>query len=230
MSQPRSRDITKKQKAENWLENNKVKAELFNTSLAELRSCFVGNNDGYVDFSPPEYRFNNKKIGGYVIVTVRKEGTFTIKIFTPSNLWKNFKVTNSSEFLIAKNYLVTEKVINFEFNEKNDEEEFYDDIQTSMQGSSEERKKRLASSDPKAQKVFRNVAYYKRNPDVVAEVLINAEGVCQSCLSEAPFKRAKDNTPYLEVHHKIRLADNGPDTVDNSIALCPNCHRAKHYG
>ena len=44
------------------------------------------------------------------------------------------------------------------------------------------------------------------------------------------FKRKKDNTPYLEVHHKIRLSDGGEDTIDNVVALCPNCHRKAHYG
>ncbi|MFM0350878.1 HNH endonuclease [Paraburkholderia sp. RL17-347-BIC-D] len=26
------------------------------------------------------------------------------------------------------------------------------------------------------------------------------------------------------------LAQGGPDTVANAIALCPNCHRERHYG
>ncbi|WP_413817679.1 HNH endonuclease [Pseudomonas viridiflava] len=33
----------------------------------------------------------------------------------------------------------------------------------------------------------------------------------------------------MEVHHKIRLADGGLDTLENAVALCPNCHRATHY-
>ena len=44
------------------------------------------------------------------------------------------------------------------------------------------------------------------------------------------FNRKKDNTPYLEVHHIIRLADDGDDSVENAIALCPNCHREAHFG
>jgi len=34
----------------------------------------------------------------------------------------------------------------------------------------------------------------------------------------------------LEVHHKVPLAEGGDDTVENAIALCPNCHRHAHYG
>ncbi|MBY8114030.1 HNH endonuclease [Vibrio fluvialis] len=36
--------------------------------------------------------------------------------------------------------------------------------------------------------------------------------------------------PYLEVHHLIRLIDDGPDTPENCVAVCPNCHRELHYG
>lgn len=71
---------------------------------------------------------------------------------------------------------------------------------------------------------------YVRNPDVVAEVLERAKGVCEQCAKPAPFIRRSDRTPFLEVHHRVRLADGGSDTVDNAIALCPNCHRELHFG
>jgi 5-methylcytosine-specific restriction protein A len=70
---------------------------------------------------------------------------------------------------------------------------------------------------------------YQRNPDVVAAVLERANGHCERCRNPAPFLRS-DGTPYLEVHHSIGLADGGPDTVANALALCPNCHRELHYG
>lgn len=69
-----------------------------------------------------------------------------------------------------------------------------------------------------------------RDPDVVAEVLDRAGGICEECKSPAPFKRRSNQTPYLEVHHDIQLADLGPDTVENARALCPNCHRRLHFG
>ena len=74
------------------------------------------------------------------------------------------------------------------------------------------------------------VTAFIRNPDVVAETLNRANGVCGSCGARAPFKRASDGTPYLEVHHKKRLADGGADIVENAIAVCPNCHRRAHFG
>jgi hypothetical protein len=71
---------------------------------------------------------------------------------------------------------------------------------------------------------------FKRNSDVIVTVLNRANGFCEKCGNKAPFIRKKDNTPYLEVHHIKRLADGGEDSVDNTIAVCPNCHRELHYG
>lgn len=45
----------------------------------------------------------------------------------------------------------------------------------------------------------------------------------------APFKR-ESGSPFLEAHHVRRLADGGEDTIENAVALCPNCHRELHYG
>ncbi|WAG20214.1 HNH endonuclease [Burkholderia gladioli] len=71
---------------------------------------------------------------------------------------------------------------------------------------------------------------FLRNADVVAEVLHRANGACERCKNPAPFLRKKDGSPYLEVHHVQQLANDGEDTVDNAIALCPNCHREMHFG
>lgn len=71
---------------------------------------------------------------------------------------------------------------------------------------------------------------YQRNPNVVAAALSRAKGTCEQCGENAPFKRKADESPYLEVHHIVPLSENGDDTVDNTVALCPNCHRFSHYG
>jgi 5-methylcytosine-specific restriction protein A len=74
-----------------------------------------------------------------------------------------------------------------------------------------------------------SVTQYNRDPAVTAWVLQEAGGQCESCGGGAPFLR-EDGTPFLEVHHVRRLADGGPDTIENAIAICPNCHREFHYG
>ena len=71
---------------------------------------------------------------------------------------------------------------------------------------------------------------FKRNPYVIAKRLEIANGMCENCKQPAPFNRKSDNTPYLEVHHRTFLSDGGEDTVENTIALCPNCHKKIHFG
>lgn len=74
-----------------------------------------------------------------------------------------------------------------------------------------------------------SVMRYARSAAVAAWVLQNAKGVCEACDEPAPFIRSS-GTPYLEIHHLHRLADGGPDTIENTVAVCPNCHRRLHLG
>ena len=103
-------------------------------------------------------------------------------------------------------------------------------VSRSMHSSKKDRLNRLSNASKTPEVVFVQSKAFLRNPDVVVEVLLRANGECEQCGSNAPFLRAKDGTPYLEVHHRKRLADHGEDSVDNAIALCPNCHRKAHYG
>lgn len=96
--------------------------------------------------------------------------------------------------------------------------------------SAKARRERLRSAPKRSPYITRLVKLYPRNPDVVAETLFNANGICGSCQKNAPFHRDSDGSPYLEVHHKIPLSEGGDDTVENAIALCPTCHRSKHFG
>lgn len=69
---------------------------------------------------------------------------------------------------------------------------------------------------------------FVRDPSVVGWVLAVAGDRCEVCDEVAPFKR-EGGEPYLEVHHVRPLAEGGPDTVDNAVGCCPNCHRALHH-
>ena len=81
--------------------------------------------------------------------------------------------------------------------------------------------------EPKAR--YATTGSYDRDPQVKGWVLRVAAGECESCGQGAPFITATGE-PFLEVHHLRTLADGGSDTVGNTVALCPNCHRALHYG
>ena len=67
----------------------------------------------------------------------------------------------------------------------------------------------------------------KRCAEVRAWVLLESDGVCECCEANAPFFK-DGGLPYLEVHHVVHLANDGPDTTRNAVAVCPNCHRALH--
>ncbi|OMD04002.1 hypothetical protein BJP49_01195 [Paenibacillus odorifer] len=68
---------------------------------------------------------------------------------------------------------------------------------------------------------------YYRDP-VISELAKRlADGVCQLCEENGPFKDKADRY-FLETHHINWLANGGKDTIDNTIALCPNCHRKMH--
>lgn len=71
------------------------------------------------------------------------------------------------------------------------------------------------------------VTTFDRDPQVRAWILENANGICEACSADAPFQQ-DDGLPFLEVHHVQTLADGGPDTTDNAVAVCPNCHRRLH--
>lgn len=105
-----------------------------------------------------------------------------------------------------------------------------DKVRESAKDTAEARRKRLAKALKIAPTRSAVTQIYLRNPDVVVEVLLRATGLCEQCRSPAPFRRRSDSTPYLEVHHQRPLATGGEDTVDNAIALCPNCHRKAHHG
>jgi predicted HNH restriction endonuclease len=110
------------------------------------------------------------------------------------------------------------------------EEALFNEVEESKQDSHMNGRRRLRKRlevIPESFEVMTRA--FKRNPDVIAEVLIRADGVCEKCNQHAPLKRATVGTPFLEVHHIIRLADGGEDKVDNTIAVCPNCHRELHY-
>ena len=79
-------------------------------------------------------------------------------------------------------------------------------------------------------KVTRTTKVFLRNPVVVKKALTNANGTCQICNKSAPFISKKTGHPYLEVHHINPLSEGGEDSLANVLAICPNCHREKHFG
>lgn len=78
--------------------------------------------------------------------------------------------------------------------------------------------------DPTARQVM--TTQYERNPAIAELVKRMAKGRCDLCRSPAPFEA--QGAPFLECHHVVQLAKGGADKIDNTVALCPNCHRKMH--
>ncbi len=81
-------------------------------------------------------------------------------------------------------------------------------------------------SGPHEPKLSQTTVYF-RDAYLKERVKKIADGKCQLCGNNAPFID-KTGEPYLEEHHVKRLADGGTDTIDNVVAICPNCHRKVH--
>ncbi len=141
------------------------------------------------------------------------------------------KIDTADSLLVANNLKQSDSYHSHIFDAKTIENEFQNKIESSKSISTQERQKKLKeikNAIPERMEVISVV--FKRNPDVVIEVLNRANGFCEHCNKVAPFLRAKDGSPYLEVHHTLPLSDGGKDIVENAVALCPNCHRKAHYG
>ncbi|MFY8350807.1 HNH endonuclease [Pseudoalteromonas sp. SSM20] len=109
------------------------------------------------------------------------------------------------------------------------EKSFYSDVKESFKLSAAQRSQ-FVNSVKQVEYEIVQIKRFKRNPHVVAERLHRADGKCDKCGRSAPFDRRSDGTPYLEVHHLVHLSEGGSDSLDNTLALCPNCHREFHFG
>jgi hypothetical protein len=110
------------------------------------------------------------------------------------------------------------------------EETFDEGLKKAAKDSPQERQRRLLTAQRVPEVVTVLTTVFRRNPDVVIEVLRRANGICEDCGKSAPFRRRQNGLPYLEVHHRKRLADGGEDSVENALGVCPNCHRRAHFG
>lgn len=81
-----------------------------------------------------------------------------------------------------------------------------------------------------SEKVKVTTIQYMRNPFISELAKRKAKGICQDCNQPAPFLSKQTNEPYLESHHIKPLSEGGLDVIENVIALCPNCHKKRHYG
>ncbi|MDE5966863.1 MAG: HNH endonuclease [Lachnospiraceae bacterium] len=111
-----------------------------------------------------------------------------------------------------------------------------DKIQTSdeeltkvIQKISMQELEKLARSSSKRNPEVREIKtkQYNRSVFVSAYTKRRAGKYCELCGEMAPFLD-KDGNPYLEIHHVVWLSNGGEDSINNTVALCPNCHKKMH--
>lgn len=93
--------------------------------------------------------------------------------------------------------------------------------------SDKELKKRISQTRRRTGTRKTQAIQYDRDPYIAEWAKRRSGGVCQLCDQPAPFLNSKGE-PYLESHHIIWLSEGGEDTIENTTALCPNCHRKMH--
>lgn len=85
----------------------------------------------------------------------------------------------------------------------------------------------IEKSKAKVKETTVTVVQRNRDPYIAEYTKRRANGICQLCKKKAPFED-ENRQPYLESHHIKWLSTGGSDSIDNTAALCPNCHRRVH--
>jgi 5-methylcytosine-specific restriction protein A len=230
----RSKNLKDKPVARDWIEQHeKDQAALLIKSIRRLEEIYEKDYSGFINSAPPQYRFNDQA-GEYVILTARSNGSVLARIQNSPKEWMHQELNNESDIERLIQLISEHEFQSFNpLQDKMDLIDFDKKVDAALKDTESDRLARLKAANPVPQKTWRKVASYIRNPDVVAEALFRAKGKCQACptdANEAPFLKRSDGQPYLEVHHEKPLSEGGNDTIENAIALCPNCHRKKHFG
>lgn len=178
--------------------------------IQALKNCFESKIPLFVISNAANKKFRNVRIG-----LIQKFDELNAKAF--------IRFVGQDKLFPKANETIKESQAEYKVN-------FENEVNESLDDSSENRQRRLASCANKPKVVYRLVQDYHRDPDIVAEALYRAEGFCEKCKEKAPFIKRSNGEPYLEVHHIIPLSQGGLDSLKNVISLCPNCHREIHFG
>ena len=186
--------------------------------ISSMPEYYEGNNRWYADINPLH------QIPNPILYD-------DIKSFIDINSWSSITHIKEDQWEHLK-WLVNLKNNGFfddvvEPYEENLEQEFKSQ---ELKASSKSLEKLKKEAEKKGNQPVETVVHTKtflRNPIISAYVKKRAGGKCQLCGAMAPFND-QNGDPYLECHHIEWLSKGGMDSVDNCVALCPNCHRRMH--
>ncbi|MDD6088388.1 MAG: HNH endonuclease signature motif containing protein [Desulfovibrionaceae bacterium] len=161
---------------------------------------------------------------------VFKRGEYVYQgIFELSNTpYEDIQKDINGEERIVWVFPIKSKQLNTYISEKIYKENIAEKLKTIKHISFEELKKLAQNNSSKkvsTRTVVTNIS--ERNVTIAEYAKRRANGVCQLCGQQAPFVD-KMGSPYLESHHIIWLSNGGEDSIMNTVALCPNCHRKIH--
>lgn len=69
--------------------------------------------------------------------------------------------------------------------------------------------------------------HYKRKPQLRYQAIFQANSRCKMCGKDGSIDGNK-GLSFLEIHHIRPLSEGGTDSIENSIVLCPNCHKIEY--
>ena len=155
-----------------------------------------------------------------------------ISIFSNKEYWgSSIMGVNAVRLLTYDDFDILENAI---YQHYKYEQEMCDDFEerliSTMKLSLEELSQKIDCSSSSKRQKYIMTKKYNRCPYVVAYTLKRADGICEICGKQAPFNRKSNGSPYLEIHHTKALSDGGEDSINNTKAICPNCHAEVHYG
>lgn len=182
-----------------------------NLKIAESRT------NGYRMFYFEVYRNNEYTFKGEVILD--DEPYFVNELDLNNNNRKVLKFKLKIKTQVDINY-ISQEVLNEEIKVKERKIKKLSSTELANQAIH-------SSNEIKTTKVISE--QYNRDLKVKQYTLRRANGKCDLCDQQAPFVTEK-NEPYLESHHVIPLSESGKDSIVNTVALCPNCHKKMHYG
>lgn len=188
------------------------------------------NGDQSLDFSQNKtlYESNESGINIYLFEALKeKEYCYRGKVKLFQEPFQEDQLGGDN--IKRKVYIFPLKVLenNFILKEKDFIENNFEKEKIASKKSNEELNDIVNAIDKKTSKRCVISTQYERNPHVAIYTKRRADGFCELCENEAPFKD-KNGEPFLEVHHIIWLSDGGSDNKANTVALCPNCHRKIH--
>lgn len=88
---------------------------------------------------------------------------------------------------------------------------------------------RANNINPRPSQIDKIVKIYPRNTTLKNYIKRRSHYICEMPNCNYQGFRKESGEAYIEIHHVVPLSEGGEDSINNTVALCPNCHRALHY-